>query len=285
VTVVEQIAFATSSALPVGSPDDQLAADELLRRGHPTSFAVWDDAAVDWSTFDTVVLRSTWDYFRRRVEFLEWLARCARVTDLWNPEPMAVWNSHKAYLFDLAARGVSIIPTERGIPGEPLEALCRRRAWGKVVVKPMVSAAATGAYFVPKEERAAFEPTYASALRTAEQIVQPFVEGVLSPGERSLVYFDGIFSHAFSKGPALPTDRRELDGLHPVDPTPEERSLAERALLAVGSTPLYARVDVVSTGLGEPMLMELELVEPYLGFVGSNAGLARFADALEARRR
>jgi len=34
----------------------------LRRRGIETAHAAWDDGAVDWSSFDLVVVRSTWDY-------------------------------------------------------------------------------------------------------------------------------------------------------------------------------------------------------------------------------
>jgi hypothetical protein len=35
-------------------------------------FVAWDDPAVDWETYDRVILRSVWDYSRRAEEFLAW---------------------------------------------------------------------------------------------------------------------------------------------------------------------------------------------------------------------
>jgi hypothetical protein len=246
-----RFAFATWSGLPEGSPDDLGMGRELTERGHVVLPAVWDDPGVDWGSFDVVVIRSTWDYNRRRPAFLDWVHRCVRV-----------------------------IPTEPGRPGESLEELCRRRGWRSVVVKPMVGAAAEGAHFVDEDHRADFEPTYAARLREGEQMVQPFIEGVLAPGERSLVHIDGEFTHAFSKGAALPVDRRESEGYRIVEAGPEERALAERALASVRPTPLYARVDVVAGPGGEPLLMELELLEPYLHLQGSALARDRFARAL-----
>jgi len=275
-----RFAFATWSGLPEGSPDDLGMGRELTERGHVVLPAVWDDPGVDWGSFDVVVIRSTWDYNRRRPAFLDWVHRCARASRLWNPETTVVWNSHKSYLADLGAAGVRVIPTEPGRPGESLEELCRRRGWRSVVVKPMVGAAAEGAHFVDEDHRADFEPTYAARLREGEQMVQPFIEGVLAPGERSLVHIDGEFTHAFSKGAALPVDRRESEGYRIVEAGPEERALAERALASVRPTPLYARVDVVAGPGGEPLLMELELLEPYLHLQGSALARDRFARAL-----
>jgi hypothetical protein len=275
------IGFATSTGHPDGHPDDLLAAAELARRGHTVAPAIWDDPGVDWGSFDVVVIRSTWDYWRRRPQFLHWVHRCAIATQLWNPERMVIWNSHKSYLGELGSRGVPVIPTELGTPGETLEELCDRRGWGTVVVKPMVSAAADGAHFVARDQRGAFEASYAAAVATTEHMVQPFVEGVLAPGERSLVYLAGEFSHAFSKGPALPIDLRERSGYQHVVPSAGELDLAERALRAVVSRPLYARVDLVQGEAGSPVLMELELMEPYLHFADSECARARFAEALE----
>ena len=40
--------------------------------------AVWDDPAVDWSSYGAVLVRSTWDYVPRRDAFLAWARRCPR---------------------------------------------------------------------------------------------------------------------------------------------------------------------------------------------------------------
>ncbi|WFE28707.1 hypothetical protein O7623_05775 [Solwaraspora sp. WMMD791] len=74
--------------------------------------------------------------------------------------------------------------------------------------------------------------------------------------------------------------------------TPDEATLAlaERALAVTarrgGAAPeqlLYARVDVVR-GAGGPLVLEVELIEPSLGFrYAVDAALDRFADAIAAR--
>jgi hypothetical protein len=56
------VAFATFDQEPGISADDALAADVLGRAGVAVTPAVWDDPGVDWSAFDAVVIRSTWDY-------------------------------------------------------------------------------------------------------------------------------------------------------------------------------------------------------------------------------
>ena len=56
------VAFATYDQEPGISADDALAAEVLGRAGVAVTPAVWDDPGVDWSAFDAVVIRSTWDY-------------------------------------------------------------------------------------------------------------------------------------------------------------------------------------------------------------------------------
>ena len=46
---------------------------------------------------------------------------------------------------------------------------------------------------------------------------------------------------------------------------------------------LYARVDMVSSDDGQPVLMELEMVEPSLFTALSDGALERFADAIVSR--
>ena len=73
-------------------------------------------------------------------------------------------------------------------------------------------------------------------------MVQPHVAGVDTEGETSLVFFDGVFSHAMRKGtllegPDCGVDRRYLtDGgisLSPRAVNARQLSLAERALSGV----------------------------------------------------
>src|SRR5688500_18001474 len=107
-----RIALVTYRRLPDLDPDDRPLASVLARRGHEVTAALWDDPALDWGSFDLALLRSTWDYFHRRDEFLAWAARAAAATRLWNPVDLVRWNSHKSYLVDLRGRGVAVIPTE-----------------------------------------------------------------------------------------------------------------------------------------------------------------------------
>ena len=87
-------------------------------RGSRREAAVWDDPDVDWLAYELVIVRSTWDYPRRRDAFVAWAERLPRVL---NPAAVLRWNTDKRYLADLAAAGVPTVPTVFAAPGEPVE--------------------------------------------------------------------------------------------------------------------------------------------------------------------
>src|SRR3954452_9389502 len=93
-------AFATCTAQPRSWDDD----DHLVALTGAT-WHDWDDPAVDWSAYDLVVVRSTWDYTGRRQEFLTWAASVPRIV---NPAEVLAWNTDKRYLAEARAAGLPI---------------------------------------------------------------------------------------------------------------------------------------------------------------------------------
>ena len=74
------VLLATCSQMPDG--EEWAGTDHLLpalrERGIDGRWVVWDDPEVDWSQ-DLVAVRSTWDYERRRGEFLDWARSVPRM--------------------------------------------------------------------------------------------------------------------------------------------------------------------------------------------------------------
>ena len=275
-----RIAFVTHEAEPGLMPDDRVAADELERRGAPVEAIPWSAASAGWRDFDAVIVRSTWDYHLRPAEFRRWLdAREADGTRLANPAAMIRWNSHKGYLLDLERRGVRIVPTRLVPAGRAEELVAALAALPAAIVKPAVSASAHGAHRVDGGAPSGETLSLAAA---SDVLVQPFLPEI-EPGESSLIFFGGAFSHAVLKRPKAGDFRVQAEHGGTAATLVPDAALVESAraaLVAVpGGPPLYARVDGVVQG-GTFVLMEIELIEPQLYFANDPGAPARFADAL-----
>ena len=68
-----RIAIATFVGITEQFDDDERLAEALRGRGSEAELIAWDAPGTDWSAFDAVVIRSTWDYTNRPEEFLAWV--------------------------------------------------------------------------------------------------------------------------------------------------------------------------------------------------------------------
>jgi hypothetical protein len=180
-----RIAFITSAALPDLTPDDRLAVEALRARGAETVPAVWTDSSIDWSSFDAVILRSTWDYHRRAREFREWIDTLELTgTRVWNPVPVLHWNMEKTYLQDLERAGVPVVPTiwlAQGTAAD-LDALLTERGWAEAIIKPVISAGATRTWRVAHATVADAAPQLAESIALGDVMVQPFIREIQTRG-------------------------------------------------------------------------------------------------------
>ena len=307
-----RIALATCAALPELDADDTPLLAALAERGADVAAVVWDDASVDWSSFDLVVVRSTWDYAQRRPEFLAWAAAVSEVTRLVNPLPVIRWNTDKHYLRELEQAGVPVVPTiwlepERHLSSRALHT--RFPAGGEFVIKPAVSAGSvdTGRYTAIDANSRGLAIGHAKRLLGAERtvMVQRYLTSVDTVGERAHIFIAGEYSHSVLKGAMLDGPDVGVEGFYKEERmsaiTASEAELdtarqvirTARTLLTdsagggeVAPEPfLYARVDLVSDEQDAPVLMELEMVEPSLFTSLGSGALDRFADAIVARAR
>ena len=275
------MAIATHAGLADGTTDDRLLAEALGAAGARVRLAVWNDAHVHWADAARTVIRSTWDYHLRPDEWFAWQDAAGSVTQLVNPAPVLRWNSRKRYLLDLEAAGVPIVPTlhvERG-GALDLTPCLDERGWRDDVIKPAIGASAKGAERFAGEGSGVRAQAHLDALlASGDALIQPYQTAVEDQRERSLVFIDGDFSHAFTKPAFLRGVGDGLDErLH--DAGNAEAAVAWRALEASPGPVTYARVDLVPTSDG-PRLMELELIEPDLGLRLHPASAAALAAAV-----
>jgi hypothetical protein len=297
--VTARIALATAAEFPDLDDDGPALLAALASHNVLAEPVVWTDLQVDYSRYDLVVVRSTWDYHHSLDEFLAWADRVAAITPLANAAPVLAWNTHKTYLRDLGALGLPVVDTTWLDPGDTFTV----PASGEYVVKPAVSAGSrnTNRYVVGDHDDRATDHVRSLLAAGRTVMVQPYLDAIDTDGETALLFFGGKFSHAVRKAPLLElgmafvTAAFKAESMQPREPSRTELEVAGRVLDAVPSTGLgaargdllYARVDLVPSADGSPVLLELELTEPsmFLTLDGTQGAKAaeRFAAVIAAR--
>ena len=281
---MKRVAFVTTAMPLAGWEDDQVAAGVLSTAGVEVDFVAWDDPSVGWDSFDRVIIRSTWDYFDRLGEFLEW-AEGVGGERLRNRPEVVSWNSDKRYLAELAGSGLPVPPTMLLGPGSVPE------FEDEVVVKPVVGGGGRlVGRFGPSDRGALLDLAEAIWETGGTAMVQPYLDGVETAGETAICLFGGEVSHVLRKAaflsegePAPVGPDGVAEAMH--DPGlvvaghagKSEIELAGKTIAWLtarfGEIPLFARIDMIPDGPVGPVLVEVELIEPHFYFgVDRDAG-------------
>ncbi len=281
-----KLRVATCRTLPEVDVDAAPLATALAAHGFAAELVAWDDPTVRWEAPIPTILRSTWNYALDVDGFLAWIDRVSETAPLLNPPDVIRGNVHKRYLLELAARGVPVVPTrivERGSIVDLVEAAAELGTQ-RLVIKPEVGAGSLGTRVFTiggPHTNPTPHAHLASLTSRGAALVQPYVASVDDYGERSLVWIDGELSHALRKAPRFAGDIERIEGPFPI--SGDERDVAEAALAPVMDRILYGRVDLARDDRGQPMVMELELVEPSLFFARQPGSADRYAAGLRRR--
>lgn len=273
----------------------------LERVGIAHEVVCWDDPGVNWGRYGIVLLRSPWDYVPRLPEFLAFAEQAARVSRLLNPLDIIRWNTDKHYLQDLQQAGVATVPSRFVEPGASAAAALVEFLAGnfdEFVIKPTIGAGSKDAARYHRDDIVQARQHLQRLLEQGRSVLmQPYLARVDHHGETSLIYFDGVFSHAIRKGPLLVRAASPTGALFAPEaitsrqPVAAERQIADQVIAALAAdrrfqalTPLlYVRVDLLSADDGAPLLLELETTEPSLFFNYSAGAVDRFVLALKRR--
>ena len=295
-----KVALPNCSNLPDWEVDDYPFHRALEALDIQWSRPVWDDPDVDWSAFDGILIRTTWDYQEKEPSFVSWAQRASMASKFFNPTEVITWNTKKTYLRDLEEAGARLTPTRWLNQGESIDmtATMGELGWQRGFLKPVVGATARETLrFVCNDEGLAQAQSHVDRLLPSEGLMlQPYLESVETDGELSALYFDGEYSHGVRKVP-VPGDYRVQDDFGASD---EPYTFSDGEVGALGSILkalkvvlyskfnleeplLYARIDVLRDGNGGLYLNELELVEPSLFFRHSKESSGRLAQALKRR--
>jgi glutathione synthase/RimK-type ligase-like ATP-grasp enzyme len=230
--------------------------------------------------FAAVLPLLAWAYHER---YDEWRALLDRLESggprCINPPALLRWNSDKAYLAELEAKGIPTVHTiaVEGLDEHALAEARNRFDCEQLVIKPPVSAYATGTFLLRPGDSVPAE------IAGQRMLIQPFMKSIAREGEYSLMLFGGRFSHAILKTPRSGDFRVQahLGGTErPCPPPPGGEALARAALAAAPAEAIYARVDMVADDAGQYRIMELELIEPCLWLEHAPNGGAGFASAV-----
>ena len=268
-------------------PDAAPLRQAFRRLGATVTAVSWDDPRVDWGCFARVVVSSTWDSVDRPVEYRAWVRTVSALSVLVNSARVIEWNLDKKHQKGLADAGVPVIATSWVEPHE---------AWDppsvQFVIKPSISAGgrSTARYAGADASQAV---SHMRSLQEAGQtvMVQEYMESIDHDGELNLVFIDGEFSHAVHKKPALrlgegvidrPWERMAWSGV--ATPDPEQFSVAKKSMRIVseilGEVPPYGRVDLIGGPEGDPLVLEIELIDPYLSLDMVPEAASRLADSV-----
>jgi glutathione synthase/RimK-type ligase-like ATP-grasp enzyme len=265
--------------------EDELLKSALESKGLTVNRTFWDNPDYNWQSTDYAIFRTTWDYFDRFDEFNNWLSKTSELTSFINPLELVKWNADKHYLKELSEKGIEIPATIFMDIGDSrsLKELVFKSGWEELILKPAISGAARDTFRFKRSETENFEAIYRNLIHSKSMLLQEFQHGILEKGEASLMLFDGKFSHSILKT-AKAGDFRVQDDfggtVHPYHATLEEITYAEDILSKLDILPVYARVDVIWGHDKQPLLSELELIEPELWLRKNEKAAIDFADAI-----
>ncbi|MBJ2329422.1 glutathione synthetase [Schaalia cardiffensis] len=301
-TTKPKVTLATSSAMSNLYHGEEGLLDALAERGCDPSIKIWNDPDVDWTDAGTVIVRSVSDYPLQRQAFLEWTKKVPRIL---NHPDILEWNTHKTYLRSLEKRGLPTIPTAWLEPEQNLskhQIHTRFPASGEFIVKPAVSSGVRdiGRYTtVSTAQRQAAIAQVQQLLGAGRTVMlQRYLEEIDTHGEISLVFFNGLVSHAVEKRAVLHPATITEPTMHEAVVTAEaadhiawqwgeriRRVLHAYVRERIGRDEqfLFNRVDIVPDDEGSFRVMEVSLVDADLYLAATPEALGNFADAISVR--
>lgn len=268
--------------------EDKILSSILTEMGISHEIQVWSDPQVDWSQYSHLLIKSPWDYFDFYPDFLKWIEKIQDLgIPVFNDLKTVKWNSSKAYLLEIEAKGfptiAGLILRKGSIP--ILTEIQEKVKSDTLVIKPLVSGGAKNTLKIPVKDWADYEEKVVQLLQEEDFLVQPFVPEVAEVGEYSLIFFNRKFSHAVLKTPAKSDFRVQhyFGGtILEIQPSAVLLESCQKLIDTFGPDTLYGRVDGVEID-GVFHLMELELIEPYLFLGLSEKAIPNYTAALKER--
>jgi glutathione synthase/RimK-type ligase-like ATP-grasp enzyme len=279
-----KIALLTCEKLPELTAADQLLIPELAKHTIVAEPVIWSDKTINWSDYDYLIFRNTWDYFEKETDFNLWLDQIEKLgIKTLNPIGIIKQNKHKFYLRDMEKQGITILPTVFIDKTNSLDlAELIPSHWKKAVIKPAFSAGSYLTEVFEVNDVQIINSDYISLAQEKELLLQEFMPEIQTAGETSFIFFNKKFSHAVNKKPVNGDFRvqSQFGGEYTlVQPNQQLIEKAQKIVNTFSEKLLYARVDGIIIN-NELYLMEIECIEPDLYFDISEGALEEFVASI-----
>lgn len=256
----------------VATEENSILSKSLSKSGLKVKIVGWEDKDFDWSSTRIAMIRNTWNYSDNIEEFKKWLKIVSKKTMLLNSANLILWNLDKRYLLDLEKNGISIPKTYVLNNIEEWDTIIENNKYleNGMVVKPVSSAGAKDTYFLKLPYNIDHIQAINSIVKKRPMLIQPFISSIKDKGEISMVFINGNFTYAMTKKPAHNDFRVQFyygGTLEEYTPTTNEINFGKKAIQVcekLKGLPIFSRVDFCYDDKNEPILMELEMIEPQL---------------------
>lgn len=272
------------NTINVNNEDNQII-NYLTEKGLNISKEIWNDERVEWKNYDLAILKSPWDYFDLIEDFYAWLNKIESLNlKLLNPLATVRWNTDKHYLQDIEKAGLKVTPSIFLTKGDDIKLHQYFDSYktDQFIVKPAVSGGSKNTFKVTTANADEINEKLTALVEIDDFIVQPFLKEIEEDGELSFLFFNGKFSHALIKKVAKGDFRVQATfggTVHPQQPSDELIATAQKYIDQFAKGCLYARVDGAMVN-NEFVLMELELIEPFLFLDTNQKALENYYEAL-----
>lgn len=282
------ILVATCSAHPHPTPSLEALLDALRALGAEADHRPWKTTPpAAFVAADAILPLCCWDYHSNPAAFLAWIdALETHGARPINTLAALRWNFRKTYLLEMAAAGLAVPPTVhlQAVNADVVAQRMEAQGWPTAVLKPVTGQSGYGVqqFDGTEQVRRTLDPAPFD-----EALLQEFQADMASLGETTLTFIEGDFSHAVRrilKAGEWRANPQFGITYERVCVSPEVVEAAKASLSLAPEMPLYARVDGIVRPNGF-MLMELELIEPYLYLEFAPGSAERMARAIVERAK
>ena len=247
--------------------------------------AAWD-GPFQWDTARCAIIRSTCNNINDVEGFRKWLKDTDKKTKLINSLEICDWSTDKKYLTDLENTNIPIVKSMRLSYSDidNLESFFDRLQTQTIIVKPFISICDLKIFKIRLDEVVLYRTIIKDLLSKQDLLVQPFMESIVTKGERLFIVINGKLCHSALKiakaGQFRVLERYEWYVL-PYAPSDSERQFAENVVRNCTKKPLYARVDVMLNSDNQMLVKDLKLLKPNLFLQFDRRSADCFAQAIQ----